>query len=106
MAGLYAKTDATRGVWKAPAGTDVNLAGAAGLTHSLTNQEIGVLNVQAVNSLRTFNQHGVVVWGARTLYGQDNRESEWKYVPVRRMMGITGLVRGLDRLLFGSDRPT
>ncbi len=95
VAGLYAKTDAIRGVWKAPAGTDASLAGAAGLTHTLTDQEIGVLDARAVNCLRTFNQQGVVVWGARTLHGQDNRESEWKYVPVRRMALF--LEESLDR---------
>lgn len=84
VAGLYAKTDATRGVWKAPAGTDAALVGASDLRTVLTDSESGTLNARAVNCLRSFRTHGNVVWGARTLRGSDDLSSEWKYVPVRR----------------------
>ena len=80
VAGVIARTDAKRGVWKAPAGTDANLRGVTSLTHTLTNAETAQLNAQGVNSLRTMPATGTVVWGARTL----SSDPEWRYVPVRR----------------------
>jgi uncharacterized protein len=84
VSGLYAKTDATRGVWKAPAGTEASLTGVRGVKVPLTDKENGVLNPQAVNCIRNFAVYGTVIWGARTLQGNDERGSEWKYVPIRR----------------------
>ena len=85
VAGLYAATDATRGVWKAPAGIDAGLTGESGLTTVLTDAQNGTLNVQAINCLRSFPVYGDVIWGARTLRGNDQVGSEWKYVPIRRL---------------------
>jgi phage tail sheath protein FI len=85
VAGLYAKTDANQGVWKAPAGTEASLTGVLGVERTLTDDENGVLNVQAINCIRTFPIYGTVIWGARTLHGHNERGSEWKYIPVRRM---------------------
>jgi hypothetical protein len=85
VAGIYAATDASRGVWKAPAGIDASLTGVAGLQYTLTNLQNGGLNTQAVNCLREFNVYGDVVWGSRTLQGNDQAGSQWKYVPVRRL---------------------
>ncbi len=85
IAGIYATTDATRGVWKAPAGIDASLTGNSGLQTSLTDLENGGLNTQAVNCLREFKVYGDVVWGARTLQGNDQAGSQWKYVPIRRL---------------------
>jgi uncharacterized protein len=76
VAGIYARTDSTRGVWKAPAGSEASLTGAA---------ENGQLNPLGINCLRLLPVFGNVVWGARTLHGDNSRGSEWKYVPVRRM---------------------
>ena len=84
VAGIYARTDTTRGVWKAPAGTEATLSGARALTRNLVDEESGVLNQQGVNALRNFDVYGPVVWGARTCQGNDQIGSEWKYVPVRR----------------------
>jgi|SRR5215213_657284 len=84
VAGLFARTDAQRGVWKAPAGTEASLTGAAGVTRILTDGENGTLNVKAINCIRTFPIFGTIVWGARTLRGNDELGSEWKYVPIRR----------------------
>jgi phage tail sheath protein FI len=84
VAGLYAKTDAQRGVWKAPAGTEASLSGASGVIQTLTDDENGTLNVKAINCIRTFPVFGTVIWGARTLRGNDEVGSEWKYIPVRR----------------------
>lgn len=85
VAGLYAQTDATRGVWKAPAGIDASLSGEAGLTTVLTDLQNGTLNTQAINCLRNFPVYNDVIWGARTLRGNDQVGSEWKYVPIRRL---------------------
>jgi phage tail sheath protein FI len=83
LAGVYARTDATRGVWKAPAGIDARLLGAT-LQQQLTDRENGGLNPLGINVLRTFPIFGNIAWGARTLEGADQQASEWKYVPVRR----------------------
>ena len=85
MAGIYAKNDNERGVWKAPA--NVSVAGVSGPLLSITNQQQETLNVdpdggKSVNVIRSFPGKGSLVWGARTLAGNDN---EWRYVPVRRL---------------------
>ncbi|MGA9587138.1 MAG: Ig-like domain-containing protein [Terracidiphilus sp.] len=85
VAGIYAATDASRGVWKAPAGIQAGLTGVSGLQYTLTDLENGDLNIQAINCLREFKVYGDVVWGARTLSGNDQAGSEWKYIPIRRL---------------------
>jgi uncharacterized protein len=85
VAGVFARTDATRGIWKAPAGTAANLVGVNGLSVDVTEPHGGQLNRAAINTLREFPVHGAVVWGSRTLAGADALASEWKYVPVRRL---------------------
>jgi hypothetical protein len=82
IAGLYARIDNTRGVWKAPAGTEASLFGAISLEHSVSDAEQDILNPIGVNCLRTFADSGLVVWGARTLAAQ--KDPEFRYVPVRR----------------------
>lgn len=84
VAGIFARTDAQRGVWKAPAGTEASVTGAAGVIRTLTDNENGTLNIKAINCIRTFPVFGTIVWGARTLRGNDEVGSEWKYVPIRR----------------------
>jgi phage tail sheath protein FI len=84
MAGLYARTDNDRGVWKAPAGIDTTLRNVNELSYVLTDPENGALNPLGINCLRTFPIIGTVSWGARTLEGADVQASEWKYLPVRR----------------------
>jgi phage tail sheath protein FI len=85
IAGLYARTDANRGVWKAPAGTDARLRNVLELDYELTDPQNGALNLLGVNCLRSFPVHSNICWGARTLDGADARVSEWKYIPVRRL---------------------
>lgn len=85
VAGLMARIDGERGVWKAPAGTEAGLASVRQLTLDLTDAENGVVNPLGLNCLRTFPVHGHVVWGARTIEGADEAASQWKYVPVRRL---------------------
>lgn len=108
VAGMIAKTDARRGVWKAPAGTNATLTGISGLSVSLTHRENGKLNRLGVNCLRSFPVFGNVVWGSRTLAGADVLVSEWKYLPVRRtaLYIEESLVRGLKWAVFEpNDEP-
>jgi hypothetical protein len=85
VAGIFARVDNDRGVWKAPAGIDAAITGISGLALPLTDDENGQLNPVAVNCLRTLRGFGTVVWGARTLRGGDQLGDEYKYVPVRRL---------------------
>jgi phage tail sheath protein FI len=84
VAGIMARIDASRGVWKASAGVEAGLRGATP-TRTLTDLQNGELNVQGVNAIRSLPVYGSVVWGARTLAGADAAASEWKYFPVRRL---------------------
>ena len=107
MAGVYARTDANRGVWKAPAGTDAALRGAR-LAATITDGETGGLNPLGVNVLRNFPIFGNVSWGARTLEGADQQASEWKYIPVRRtaLFLEESLFQGLKWVVFEpNDEP-
>jgi phage tail sheath protein FI len=108
VAGIYARTDASRGVWKAPAGSEASLTGTAGLAIAMSDAENGQLNPHAVNCLRTLPVFGNVVWGARTLDGDDGRGSEWKYLPVRRtaLFLEESLYRGTQWVVFEpNDEP-
>jgi phage tail sheath protein FI len=84
VAGIYAATDASRGVWKAPAGVNTGLTGVLGLQYVLSDAQNGQLNPNAINCLRQLPTYGAVVWGARTMAGSDAAGSQWKYVPIRR----------------------
>jgi len=66
------------------AGTEASLRGVTGVKETLTDNENGVLNPKAINCIRTFPVYGTILWGARTLRGNDEIGSEWKYIPVRR----------------------
>jgi phage tail sheath protein FI len=83
IAGLYARSDAARGVHKAPANEP--LRGALNLTYRLTDDEQGELNSNGVNCLRYFDRAGIVCWGARTLA---DSASEWRYLNVRRLFNM------------------
>jgi uncharacterized protein len=85
VAGVYARTDETSGVWTAPAGREAVLRGVAGLELDLTASASDALVSLGVNPLRVFPGLGPVVWGARTLAGAEGAQSDWKYVPVRRL---------------------
>jgi len=107
IAGLCARTDAARGVWKAPAGQEADIRGIVGLDVKLTDLENGVLNKLGVNCLRTFPS-GFVSWGARTLDGSDDLGSEWKYIPIRRLALFIeeSLYRGTQWVVFEpNDEP-
>jgi len=113
VAGVMSRTDAERGVWKAPAGLDAALRGVLGLSisglpASMTDLENGVFNPLGINCMRTFSGVGNVVWGARTLDGADNLASQWKYIPVRRLALYVeeSLYRGTQWVVFEpNDEP-
>jgi uncharacterized protein len=108
VAGVFARTDSQRGVWKAPAGLEAGLTGVSELTYKLTDAENGRLNPLGINCLRTFPLIGPVVWGARTVDGADALASEWKYVPIRRLALFIeeSLFRGTKWVVFEpNDEP-
>lgn len=88
VAGIYAKVDRERGVWKAPA--NIGLAGVISPTVKITNDEQENLNIdptagKSINAIRSFTGKGTLIWGARTLAGNDN---EWRYISVRRLFNL------------------
>ena len=83
LAGIWARTDALRGVHKAPANEPVR--GALDLTYLLTRDEQGILNQSGVNCIRLFTREGIRVWGARTIA---DGSSEWRYLNVRRLFNM------------------
>ena len=108
VAGVWARTDGERGVWKAPAGQDATLRGVKELSYKLTDGENGQLNPIGVNCLRAFPVIGRILWGARTLKGADQLSSEWKYIPVRRtaLFIEESLFRGTKWVVFEpNDEP-
>ena len=108
VAGIFARTDANVGVWKAPAGIEASLRGIVGLSLRLTDEENGNLNIKAVNCLMDKPLAGPVIWGSRTLKGSDTEGSPWKYIPVIRM-GLfleESLYRGTQWVVFEpNDEP-
>jgi phage tail sheath protein FI len=98
VAGIFARTDVTRGVWKAPAGVEAAVPEAIGLQYQVIDAEQDLLNPASLNCLRSFPGIGIVSWGTRTL----SSDPEWRYVPVRRM-GLflkESLRRGLQWAVF------
>ena len=104
VAGLYAQTDKRRGVWKSPAGTQVLVGGAVGLTTELTDVEQGGLNVhpKSVSVIRRFPNSGTVLWGARTL----SSDPEYRYTAVRRMAIFlrVSIFNGIQWAVFRAER--
>lgn len=108
IAGLWARTDTARGVWKAPAGTEARLRNVESLTYVMTDLENGTLNPLGVNCLRNFPIFSNICWGARTLEGADALASDWKYLPVRRttLFLEESLYRGTKWVVFEpNDEP-
>jgi phage tail sheath protein FI len=109
VAGVFARTDANRGVWKAPAGTDAALSSVRELKVPLTDKENGRLNPLGVNCIRTFPVYGTLVWGARTLRGADQlADLDYKYIPIRRLTLFIeeSLYRGTQWVVFEpNDEP-
>ncbi|GGG26354.1 hypothetical protein GCM10011344_28810 [Dokdonia pacifica] len=105
MAGVYAKVDSTRGVWKAPANVGLNYV--VGPTEKVNNTQQDGLNVdvnagKSINVIRTFTGKGTLVWGARTLDGNSN---EWRYISVRRFFNMVeeSVKKASERFVFDSN---
>lgn len=108
IAGVYARTDAQRGVWKSPAGLDASLSGISSLTVAMTDDDNGLLNPLGINCLRTLPVYGSVIWGARTLRGADDYADDYKYTAVRRtaLFIEESLFRALKWVVFEpNDEP-
>jgi uncharacterized protein len=108
IAGVWAATDTSRGVWKAPAGTAATINSITDLAVRIDDGESGVLNPIAVNALRVLPEVGPVVWGGRTSRGADQLADQWKYIPVRRMALFIeeSLHRGTQWVVFEpNDEP-
>ncbi len=104
IAGVYANTDSTHGVWKAPAGTGATLSGAAPAL-ALTDAQAGQLNSASINTIRTFPTYGTVVWGARTTAGAN--DLDYQYVNVRRLTTYIqqSISAGLQWIVFQPNNP-
>jgi uncharacterized protein len=102
VAGIYAQTDAARGVWAAPA--NVALAGVTALSQNVTTQESDELSSRGIDLIRSFPAQGITVWGARTTTAQD---SDWKYVSVRRLMIFVeqSIAQGVQWAVFEPNGP-
>jgi phage tail sheath protein FI len=108
VAGIMARTDQSRGVWKAPAGVESGIGGIERLSYPLSDVETGNLNDIGVNCLRSFSSTGPVIWGARTLKGSDALADDFKYVPIRRLASYMeeSLRRGTNWAVFEpNDEP-
>src|SRR5215831_15305104 len=106
VAGIYARTDASRGVWKAPAGAQANVLGVEGLSAALSDAQLSALNAMGVNGLRALSG-AVVLWGARTLAGDDVADP-FKFVPLRRLELFIedSITRGLQGATFEPNGPS
>jgi phage tail sheath protein FI len=102
VAGVYARTDAARGVWKAPAGPGADVRGVVGPAVALTAAQNDELNPAGINAIRSFAGRGTLVWGSRTLAGADPLANEYRFVPVRRLTLFIeeSLERGLQWAVF------
>lgn len=88
IAGVYARVDKDRGVWKAPANVSLNyvIKPTVKITNTIQdNLNVDTVAGKSINAIRTFTGKGTLVWGSRTLAGND---SEWRYVPVRRFFNM------------------
>lgn len=84
VAGIFARIDSARGVWKAPAGPEANLTGVGGVAYAVDGRGSEALAAAGLNPLRQVRSE-ILVWGARTMAGGDDSSSQWKYVNVRRL---------------------
>lgn len=101
LAGLWARTDNTRGIHKAPA--NENVRGATGLAYNVTKGEQDTLNPNGINCIRAFPGMGIRVWGARTLANNPS----WRYLNVRRLFNYVekSIERGTMWVVFEPNNP-
>ena len=113
VAGVMARIDTSRGIWKAPAGLEAGITGISDLANPAGAPPVddnlsGLLNPHGINVLRSFPAAGIVVWGARTLKGDDALTSDFKYIPVRRLTDYiaSSLYLGTQFAVFEPNDPT
>jgi phage tail sheath protein FI len=96
IAGVWARTDDTRGVWKAPANDTIR--GCLDLERAITKPEQGLLNPIGINCIRPFGTRGIRIWGARTL----SSDTDWRYINVRRLFNMieTTILDGTQYAVF------
>jgi phage tail sheath protein FI len=96
VAGVWARTDATRGVWKAPANDTIR--GVLDVEYAITQNEQGLLNPIGINCIRPFGTRGIRIWGARTLAS----DTDWRYINVRRLFNMveTTIAEGTQWAVF------
>jgi len=102
IAGVFASVDNTRGVWKAPANESLNAVIKPIIQITDAEQQemnVDAVNGKSVNAIRAFTGKGTLVWGARTLAGNDN---EWRYVNVRRLFNFVeeSVKKGTEQFVF------
>ena len=96
IAGVWARTDDERGVWKAPANDTIR--GVLDLERTITQNEQGLLNPIGINCIRPFGVRGIRIWGARTL----SSDTDWRYINVRRLFNMieTTILEGTQYAVF------
>ncbi len=101
MAGIFARIDNKRGVWKSPAGIEANVAGALDLTSVLDDINHGIINEVGLNAIRSFPDKGLVAWSART----PSSDIIWRYLSVRRMTNFlkSSIYDGIQWAVFESN---
>src|SRR5262249_45238667 len=106
VAGIYARIDASSGVWKAPAGVGANVLGVQGLSAALSDAQLSALHAMGVNGLRALSG-AIVLWGARTLAGNDVADP-FQFVPLRRLELFIedSITRGLQSAVFEPNGPS
>jgi phage tail sheath protein FI len=104
IAGVYASSDAARGVWSAPAGASVQVLNVDSTAFPISDAQSDDLNFHGINAIRKFPNVGIVPWGARTMAGQD---SQWAYIPVRRLLLYVEqrLLQGTQWVVFETSNP-
>lgn len=107
VAGVIARTDRERGVWRAAGGTSAQLHGIAGLAETVDQQVGDAMTVAGVNGLRDFGRQGHLVWGVRTLASTTTRVPEERYLPPRRLVDHVrrSVEAGLAGVVFEDDNP-
>ena len=108
IAGVVARTDRDRGLWKAPAGIEATIAGNVGLANAVNAAGVSALRDVGVNSIRQITGDGIVPWGSRLLASATRDEPEWRYINIRRLVLYLehSLDEGLDLVVFEpNDEP-
>ena len=105
IAGIRVRTDAERGLWRAPTGSGAQLQGVSALAEPMTQRESDAMTVAGVNAVRDFGSRGLLLWGARTLAAATTSEPHERYLPMRRLLDhvARSVTAGLDQAQFTTN---